>query len=156
MNAFAVFLSATISIALVISQGASQPPPPGGQKVVNVTDPRVIKSSMAGIEAINLQNGYGETTLREVIYKVMNATEQVVNGFLFRLHMEVGPSECYNTIMNIGKTAAACPLLSPKLVHPCFTEVLARNWTVPDHLTLNVSCEPIPEQKAAMLHRLWP
>lgn len=41
---------------------------------------------------------------------------KVVNGDLFRLDLEVGPSECFNTIMNIGKTAAACPLLSTKLV----------------------------------------
>lgn len=57
------------------------PAPPGGEKVVNVTDPRVIKASMAGIEAINLQNGYGETALREVISKVKNATEQVCHQF---------------------------------------------------------------------------
>ncbi|XP_061196687.1 uncharacterized protein LOC133204962 [Saccostrea echinata] len=130
------------------------PPPPGGQKVVNVTDPRVIKASFVGIESINLQNGFGEDVLREVIYKITNATEQVVNGELFRLIMEVGPSECFNTLMNIGKNAAECPLLSPKLVHPCFTEVLSRNWTVPQHLTLNISCQPLPNIESAGLHKI--
>lgn len=66
----------------LFKQRADPPPaPPGGEKVVNVTDPRVIKASMAGIEAINLQNGYGETALREVISKVKNATEQVCDRF---------------------------------------------------------------------------
>lgn len=69
-------------------QRADPPPaPPGGEKVVNVTDPRVIKASMAGIEAINLQNGYGETALREVISKVKNATEQVCHRFYTGTHV---------------------------------------------------------------------
>ncbi|XP_011444965.2 uncharacterized protein [Magallana gigas] len=145
-----------IAALLAVSEQRADPPPapPGGEKVVNVTDPRVIKASMAGIEAINLQNGYGETALREVISKVKNATEQVVNGDLFRLDLEVGPSECFNTIMNIGTTAAACPLLSTKLVHTCFTEVLARNWTVPHHLTLNVSCDPISGKKGLLQQQI--
>lgn len=35
-------------------------------------------------------------------------------------------------------------------VHTCFTEVLARNWTVPHHLTLNVSCNPISGKKGLL------
>ncbi|XP_048753678.2 uncharacterized protein LOC125664926 [Ostrea edulis] len=139
---FVLYLSVVV-LAEPRQQHVDPPVPPGGQKVVNVTNPRVIEASLTGIEEINQLNGYGETMLREVIYKVINATEQVVNGELLRLDMEVGPSECFNTIMNIGKNSAECPLLSSELVHPCFTEVLLRNWTVPQHLALNVSCQPI-------------
>lgn len=35
-------------------------------------------------------------------------------------------------------------------VHTCFTEVLARNWTVPHHLTLNVSCDPVSGRKGLL------
>jgi hypothetical protein len=37
---------------------------------------------LTGIEEINQLNGYGEDMLREVIYKVTNATEQVIMNTL--------------------------------------------------------------------------
>lgn len=57
---------------------------------------------MTGIEEINQLNGYGETMLREVIYKVINATEQVLKNTFNELIFTVSSNVYLPLIPNIN------------------------------------------------------
>lgn len=116
--------------------------PPGGQKVVNISDPNVHAAADFAVNVVNYLSGYSCCTYREQLAEIDNGTSQVVSGWIFRLQTRIGTSFCTNNENNANATEENCPL-QPGMAHRgCNFTIRFTPWTDPPFNLMNHTCEP--------------